>query len=89
MRYLVVMHRDVLVEEVAGPDSGLDPEEVDHQEVSRVVLCQDTRAVAKAIREVREGEQWAGIFEVVDGEARSRAIVHKWDGKYLYDVEVR
>lgn len=94
MRYLVVVQRGVEAAEVMGPEEaesqGVGPEDVVETVVERVVLCEDSRAVARAIRECDPSrrEQWAGVFEVVGGRTVSRAVVCKTDGKCLYDVEI-
>lgn len=95
MRYIVVVHRGVPAEEMMGPEEaesqGVGPDDVLETVVERVVLCEDSRAVAKAIREcdAERGEEWAGLFEVMPGgRTRSRAVVRKMDGECLYDVEI-
>jgi len=82
MRYFVVQtltERDV---EVA-------PGEVQDVTDVRLVPCKDTRAVCRAIAEVRDadGGDWR-VFEMVGGRAVSRAVVFKHDGRACYDVEV-
>jgi hypothetical protein len=95
MRYLVVVQRDVTCGEIepqlqaVAEDSGDtpwggDPDEVHHQEVSKVIACETTREVAKA---VRENPGWS-VWEVTPRGIVSRAIVHKMDGSFTYDVEV-
>lgn len=94
MRYLVIVQRDVLLGEIEGPGPtgdedadtawGGDPDEVDHQEVSKVIACETTREVAKA---VRENPGWS-VWEVTPRGIQQRAIVQKRDGRFVYDVEV-
>lgn len=95
MRYLVVVQRDVTVGEIepqleaealdAGDTPwGGDPDEVHHQEVSKVIACETTREVAKA---VRENPGWS-LWEVTPRGIVQRAIVQKRDGGFCYDVEV-
>lgn len=94
MRYLVIVQRDVTYGEMLGPGcdgsavelggEALDEDEVEHQEVSRVIACETTREVAAA---VRENPDWS-VWEVTPRGIVSRAIVHKMDGGYLYDVEI-
>lgn len=95
MRYLVVVQRDVTCGEIEpqlaeeardagdGPWDG-DPDEVHHQEVSKVIACGDTREVARA---VRENPGWT-VWEVTPRGIVQRAIVQKRDGGVCYDVEV-
>jgi hypothetical protein len=90
MRYLVIVQRDVSYGEIFCPDelaeAGVeaDPEEVHHQEVSKVIACETTRDVAKA---VRENPGWS-VWEVTPRGIQSRAILQKRDGDHVYDVEV-
>jgi hypothetical protein len=82
-RYFVVQTLTELVPSGPGED---DVEE--HQDV-RLVPCEDSRAVCKAILEVRDadGGDWR-LFEMVGSRAVSRAVVFKTDGKIPYDVEI-
>jgi len=67
------------------------PEEGDVETVTdvRLVLCEDSRAVHRAIVEVQgaDGGDWA-VFETVGKRAVSRAVSFKMDGKVSYDVEI-
>lgn len=94
MRYLVIVQRDVTYGEMLGPGcdgsavelggEAVDEDEVDHQEVSKVIACETTRDVAKA---VRENDSWT-VWEVTPRGVQQRAIRLKMDGKMLYDVEI-
>ena len=88
MRYLVVVQRDVPYEEVLNEEGcrqeGVDPEGTSHQEVSKVLACETTQEVAKA---VRENPGWT-LWEVTPRGIVQRAIVQKRDGGFCYDVEV-
>lgn len=55
----------------------------------RLVPCEDSRAVCKALLEVRDadGGDWR-VFEMVGKRAVSRAVVFKRDGRAVYDVEI-
>lgn len=81
MRYLVVLTE--LVED--GPPG----EEVESANVYGVDLCADSRAVAASLRKADErGLDWA-VFEATPQGAQRRAVVHRFDGRFLYDVEVQ
>lgn len=82
-RYFVVQTLTVMVDQ--GPD-----EELDATTDVRLVECEDTRAVCKALLEVRDadGGDWRLFERTPDGRMRSRAVVFKMDGKVPYDVEV-
>lgn len=91
MRYLVIVQRDVYCHEIWGPECegdedhvGLDPDSVHHQEVSKVIACETTQEVARA---VRENPGWT-VWEVTPRGIVQRAIVQKRDGRMVYDVEV-
>lgn len=97
MRYLVVLQRNVTFGEifcdVECEEEGVSPDAVRHQEVSKVILCADTRAVHEAVRQPGFDKDWKdadwAVFEVVDGKAHRRALVFKMDGPVSYDVEVQ
>lgn len=81
-RYFVVQTLTEMVDQ--GPD-----EEPDAVTDVRLVPCEDSRAVHKAIVEARDadGGDWR-LFEMVGGRAVSRAVVFKRDGSVSYDVEI-
>ena len=90
MRYLVVVQRDVYWHDVDdAPETcedfvGPDPDAVARQEVSKVIACETTRDVARA---VRENPGWT-VWEVTPRGIVQRAIVQKTDGSVCYDVEI-
>lgn len=73
MKYFVVVQQNVTRGEVAAPEECDGPDEVHHQEVARLVLCEDTRAVANTLHACRNDEDWC-VFELVDGHAVRRAV---------------
>jgi hypothetical protein len=83
MRYFVV--QTLQVEEPTGPEEG----DVVAVTDVRLVPCEDSRAVHRAVVEVQDadGGDWR-LFEMVGGRAVSRAVVFKFDGKVSYDVEI-
>jgi len=95
MRYLVIVQRSVTYGEMLGPGcdgsaielggEAVDEDEVDHQEVSKVIACETTREVAAA---VRDNDDWS-LWEVTPRGIQQRGIVAKMDGALMYDVEVR
>lgn len=82
MRYFVVQTLKEMV------DQGPGEEDLETTDV-RLVPCEDSRAVHKAIVEARDadGGDWR-LFEMVGSRAVSRAVVFKMDGKISYDVEI-
>lgn len=94
MRYMVIVLESVTVgdvfshEELEQEGVEADPDTLHHQKVSRVVPCEDSRSVAKALNEVRLTEDWSVWENTPDGTCRQRAIVRKLDGKACYDVEI-
>lgn len=83
MRYFVV--QTLQQEESTGPGE----DDVETTTDVRLVPCEDSRAVHKAICEARDadGGDWR-LFELVGKRTVSRAIVFKMDGKTSYDVEI-
>lgn len=49
-------------------------------------MCQDTRAVAVAIRTALGNENDWNVFEMVQGKAERRGVTLRNDGECLYDV---
>lgn len=82
MRYFVVQTLKSPAD--LGPGEG----EMETTDV-RLVPCEDSLAVHKAIVEVRDadGGGWH-VFEMVGSRAVSRAVVFKYDGTKLYGVRI-
>lgn len=65
-------------------ETGLDScEEV---ATKRVMVCGDTRAVHKAIREVEARDDEWSVWEIVDGKTCQRSVIFQMDGNQSYDV---
>lgn len=82
-RYFVVQ---TMTEQVpSGPGEDVVEDVVD----VRLVPCEDSRAVHRAVCEARDadGGDWR-VFETVGKRAVSRAITFKMDGRVSYDVEI-
>lgn len=95
-KFLVVVLRDVTYGEAFGPEAAeleagreVDPDEVFRQETDRLVACEDTRAVLKAILETihRPHADWS-LWEATPKGYVKRAITFVRDGEVAYDVEV-
>jgi hypothetical protein len=85
MRYMVALHTTDLEDDMGGEvEEAVDVTSY----VGSIELCEDTRAVARALCKARESQMDWVVFEIVRGKAQLRSIVSKMDGNCLYDVEV-
>lgn len=92
MNYLVIALKRVCIGDVFGPgeldEEGLeaDPDELHHQEVSKVTPCADSRAVFAAIRAAGIDDGDWSVWKVTPDGIVSQAVTFKHDGQVPYDV---
>lgn len=94
-QFLVVVLKKVTYGDVFGPEEAsdaagreVDPDEVHHQEVFKVVPCADTRDVFVAIRAAGIDDGDWSVHRITPKGIVPQAVRFKHDGTIPYDVEI-